>query len=120
MPRGKLDIDPEQIVKYASIQCTLREMAALVGCNEKTLRNRFSAEIDKGREHGKASLRRMQWKAAEKGSHTMLIWLGKQYLGQTDKQDLQHTSPDGSLSPTATQDAVLKVLEAKHETPPDS
>jgi hypothetical protein len=37
-----------------------------------------------GREEGKASLRRMQWRAAER-STAMLIWLGKQYLGQTGK-----------------------------------
>jgi hypothetical protein len=37
----------------------------------------------------------MQFKAAEAGNPTMLIWLGKQYLGQSDKQDLNH---EGGLS----------------------
>ena len=31
------------------------------------------------------SLRRQQFKSAEAGNVTMQIWLGKQYLGQTDK-----------------------------------
>ena len=35
----------------------------------------------------------MQWKAAEAGSHTMLVWLGKQVLGQTDKQEVEVTKP---------------------------
>lgn len=32
---------------------------------------------------GKSSLRRAQWKLAEKNA-SMAIWLGKQYLGQRD------------------------------------
>ena len=39
-------------------------------------------------EQGKASLRRMQYGAANKGNVTMQIWLGKQYLGQNDKQEI--------------------------------
>ena len=34
---------------------------------------------------GKASIRRMQYKAAKAGDKTMLVWLGKQWLGQTDR-----------------------------------
>lgn len=37
---------------------------------------------------GKTRLRELQWKAAESGNTAMLIWLGKQYLGQSDKQEL--------------------------------
>ena len=40
--------------------------------------------IEKGREHAKISLRRMQFKSAEGGNVTMQIWLGKQLLGQRD------------------------------------
>jgi hypothetical protein len=41
--------------------------------------------IDRGRAVGRATLRRMQWQAAENGNPTMLIWLGKQMLDQKDK-----------------------------------
>lgn len=41
----------------------------------------------------KQSLRRMQYLVAMTGDKTMLIWLGKQYLGQTEK-----TSPTVDLS----------------------
>lgn len=96
MARPKLNIDPEIVLQLSKLQCTYREMAEFLGCDEKTLRNRFSAEIDKGRESGKISLRRMQWRSAEAGSHTMLIWLGKQYLGQTDKVEEKITENDKS------------------------
>jgi hypothetical protein len=41
----------------------------------------------KGRSQGKIRLRQLQLKAAEKGSAAILIWLGKQMLGQTDQID---------------------------------
>jgi len=47
----------------------------------------------------KIRLRQMQWKAAENGNTSMLIWLGKQYLGQTDRNDM---SIGGTVSPRLT------------------
>lgn len=34
-----------------------------------------------------------------------------------DKQELAHTSPDGSMSPAANQEAVLAALSRKHRDP---
>jgi hypothetical protein len=42
---------------------------------------------DNGQEQGRASLRRLQYKAAENGNPTMQIWLGKQWLGQKDRTE---------------------------------
>lgn len=39
---------------------------------------------------GERQDRRLLWKAANSGNTTMLIWMGKQYLGQRDRQDLRH------------------------------
>ena len=60
-----------------------------------TLQRNFGAAIKRGREHGKQSLKRMQFKAAEEGNAALLIWLGKQYLGQKDKVETEHTGKDG-------------------------
>ena len=49
--------------------------------------------ITKGKDKGKMRLRQMQWKAAEGGNVSMLIWLGKQVLGQSDKQELELIKP---------------------------
>ena len=48
----------------------------------------FEALYKKHQGEGKASLRRAQWKAAQDGNPTMLVWLGKQMLGQRDKQEI--------------------------------
>lgn len=60
-------------------------MAAVLECDESTLTRRFAQVIKDGRSHGRMSLKRKQWEMAMGGNITMLIWLGKQNLGQTDK-----------------------------------
>lgn len=91
MARPCKQIDPKQIEKLASILCTTSEIAAVLGCSQDTLERRFSAVLDRGREQGRASLRRQQYKLAMGGNATMCIWLGKQWLGQKDKHDVENS-----------------------------
>ena len=88
MARPKKDIDENQVRDLASINCSYEEMALIVGCDEKTLSNRFSQVIKEGRANLKMSLKRMQYELAKKGNATMLIWLGKIILGQRDDSDV--------------------------------
>ena len=64
--------------------CNDREIARWFDVNEDTLRNNFSDILAKGREELKQSLRRAQIKLALGGNATMLIWLGKNILGQQE------------------------------------
>ena len=84
MGRPLLDIDEEKVHELAKLHCTYEEIAAVMGCSTDTLSRRFADYIEKGREEGKTSLRRAQFKKALEGNPTMLIWLSKQYLGQQD------------------------------------
>ena len=43
--------------------------------------------IKRGRARLRKSLRRAQIRSALSGNSTMLVWLGKQYLGQSDRPD---------------------------------
>ena len=87
MPAGrpKKEIDYATVEKLANIQCTQEEIASFLGISTRTLQRdeQFMELFNKGHESGKMSLRRIQWKHAEK-SVPMAIWLGKQYLGQKD------------------------------------
>jgi len=58
---------------------------------------KFSDYIGQKKEGGKASLRRKQWKLVEDGNPTMCIWLGKQYLKQTEKQEITGKDGKGSI-----------------------
>lgn len=78
-------IDPVEVEKLAAMGCTTKEIASFFDCSRDTIERRFAAILEKGKEKGKAKLRRLQWQSAEKGNVVMQIWLGKNYLGQTDK-----------------------------------
>lgn len=93
MARPRKKIDPEQVKALAGIGCTNEEMADALKCSPDTLTRRFADAIESGRATAKRSLRRMQWESAKNGSTGMLIWLGKQMLGQRDKQEI--SGPDG-------------------------
>ena len=88
--RPKFQIDYEAVEKLAHIQCTKTEIANFLGCSVDTLDrdNNFAEHYKKGLDGGKMSLRRMQFKLAEKNS-AMAIFLGKQYLGQKDNPEEQ-------------------------------
>src|SRR6266853_2063596 len=84
--RPKKFVDLELVEKLAHIQCTYPEVASTLGVSVDTLlRNKdFAATYKRGAEGGRKSLRRMQFESANKGNIAMQIWLGKQYLGQSD------------------------------------
>ena len=110
MARPKLDIDPEQVRKLAAIDCSYEEMASILNCDPKTLSNRFSQAIKEGRDHGKMSLKRKQYEVAMGGNTTMLIWLGKQRLGQTDKQAIVQANMTSDAMPVELQDKIKEAL----------
>ena len=101
MARPKKFVDPVVVGKLAAINCSIAEIAAFVEVNESTIKNRFSLDIEKGREKGKASLKRKMWEVGvEKGNVTMLIWLSKQILGYSDRiisEDSEFTYNDPSF-----------------------
>lgn len=82
--------DYDKLRRCAEMHCTKEETAAFFSVTVKTFRKALKADErakfiwDTGLARGRASLRRMQWESAEKGSVPMQIWLGKQLLGQTD------------------------------------
>jgi hypothetical protein len=88
LKKENINIDEKKVRKLASINCSYKEMAAVLDCNESTLTRNFAQVIEKGRDEGKMSLKRKQWEVAMGGNVSMLIWLGKQILGQRDAQDL--------------------------------
>lgn len=101
--RPKKEVDFEELKKLCQMHCTRDEICSFLEIDDETLTKRiqeegyedFSTYYKKNTEGGRASLRRMQWMAAENGSIPMLIWLGKQTLGQNDKveQNFRDVTP---------------------------
>jgi hypothetical protein len=86
-------IDANGVYKLALRFWTKSEIASFFDCHADTITNRFQDIYTKGIEQGKAKLRDIQMKSAVHGNVTMQIWLGKQYLKQTDKQETDITLP---------------------------
>ena len=92
----KYNIDTEQVEKLAGLGCSNTEIVSFFGVGEHVIRKSYAEFLEKGRDKGKIRLRQWQMKAAERGNVAMLIWLGKQMLGQSDKQEITTTElPEG-------------------------
>lgn len=102
MARPRKEIDKKQFENLCALQCTEEEICDWFGVSSDTL-NRwckrtydasFADVFKQKRGSGRISLRRSQWKLANK-SATMAIWLGKQYLGQRDNVDVTVSDAKG-------------------------
>jgi len=80
--------DPDKIQMLASFGCSITEIAKYFRIDESTVRKKYKDELETGRESLKVRLRQLQWDHAARGNTALLIWLGKQYLGQTDRKEI--------------------------------
>ncbi len=119
----------ETLVSLCQIMCTQDEICNVIDMDHKTLDARlkerneggFSQFYKKNISDGKSSLRRAQYNNAMGGNATMQVWLGKQYLDQSDK--LQHTGADGGplkmvtseMTPKEAAEAYAASLDADDE-----
>lgn len=86
-------LDLKKIAAWAQVGCTRDEMADLLSVDRDWFNHAISQDygleeaVLTGFSNFKASLRSVQAKLALSGHPGMLIWLGKQFLGQSDKQE---------------------------------
>lgn len=85
MARPLIQIDERVVRNAAEIGCTDEEIARLVGCGESTVKRRFGPLLKQGRAKLISSIKRKQVQMALNGNVAMLIWLGKQYCGQSER-----------------------------------
>lgn len=87
--RPRFSIDFEAVEKLAGMMCTVGEIANYLGCSRRTLERskEFQRRFRMGQDKGRISIRRAQYRKATNEKNpdtTMLIWLGKVYLGQKE------------------------------------
>ena len=96
MGRPKIDVDWNKFETACKLMATKEEICGILDVKDQTLQRRIKEKYDDTFEgvlkklgsYSKISLRRNQFKMAEKNV-AMAIWLGKQYLGQRDHQELE-------------------------------
>ena len=110
----KVKIDLVELEKLCAMQATDAEIGGFFNVSVRTIlrrkKNRKFAEVmERGRAKGRLAVRRAQLKMLEAGNATMGVWLGKQYLGQTDIVDHR-----GDL---ATQTVMLLIMPKDDDAP---
>jgi hypothetical protein len=96
--RPTKEVDMEVVGKLAALALTQEEIAAVLNVSVDTLSRRegFAEVYKQGRNTANASIRRAQFeKGVKHGNTRMLIWLGKQYLRQSDRLYQEHAGPGG-------------------------
>lgn len=112
MSAPRKEVDVEKLRLLAAFGLTQRECARILECSEDTIQRHYLADYEAGLDTCRASLRRKQFEIAmsgKPGAVTMLIWLGKNLLGQTDKAEL--TGKNGApLMPSVDREELLGKL----------
>jgi len=121
MARPRKEINWEEFDKLCGLHTTQEEIANWFSVSVDTIDRAVKREHKVGFAEyyaqkaavGKVSLRRKQFELAQKGDKTMLIWLGKQHLGQSEKiaQKNEHSGPEGK--PIETKGTVSVHVEER-------
>lgn len=106
--RPQIPIDQKQFEKLCGLQCTQEEIVDFFSCSIDTLDRwcirtygqSFAKVFKEKRVGGKVSLRRKQWLLADK-SAAMAIFLGKNYLGQTDNVIVENPAQTSAIEQIA-------------------
>lgn len=121
MGRPRKEIDWDKAINLAKLQCTEEEIASVFDVSISTLLEASKREnsctfkefLQRYKNIGRTSLRRAQMNSAiKKGNPALLIFLGKQYLEQSDKQQIDLPVPTKILRADGSEHAILGAKKA--------
>jgi hypothetical protein len=110
--RPKKEISGTLVRKMVRNGAKVVDIADAFGVSRDVIHDRFATEITKGRAELRDDLRRAQIAAAKRGNSAMLVWLGKQYLGQSDKS-IDEYLLEAIQSAGLTKEDLLSMIENK-------
>jgi len=100
MARPQAKIDPVELEKLCTMQCTDEEVAAFFGVSSRTierrrLQPRFAEVMERARAKGRVSVRRSLFRLANNGNIAAAIFLSKNLLGYRDVVNNEHSGLAG-------------------------
>lgn len=100
MARPKTKIDPVELEKLCTMQCTDEEVAAWFNVSPRTIARRrlvtkFREIMDRARAKGRVSVRRDLFRQSSNGNIAATIFLSKNLLGYKDYINNEHSGPAG-------------------------
>lgn len=119
MGRPKAEIDWSKVDKYLKAQCDGVGISAIFGIAPDTLYNAcerdhkmtFSAYSQAKKAEGRELLRQKQMQIAIEGDKTMLVWLGKQYLDQSEKVAANNINTNKTALSDLTDDELTEEIQ---------
>lgn len=117
--RDKTVVPPDMVQELAALGCSNREIANFFGVHESNISRHFAANLTKGREEMKITLRRAMFKnACVNMNAAVQIFLAKNMLGMTDQPLL--TESNAPLPWSDEDDDVVETVEQEIEDPTNS
>lgn len=119
------DHERKQVEAMSGYGLPIDQIGALVrdGISVDTLRAHFRPELQSGKAKANAQVGKTLFQKVMAGDTTAMIWWTKTQMRWAETHRLEHTSPDGSMTPKPALDAsklsdaaLAEILAAKHAT----
>jgi hypothetical protein len=110
--RPRKIFDESKIIELVSKGFTNEYVADYFGCHVDTLYSNYSDALRKGKVSRNSCLQAKQLENAMAGNPTLLIWLGKQWLEQTDKTEMKQTIQHDFADLTKLTDSELQQVRS--------
>lgn len=124
-PFEPTDHERKQVEALAGYGVPIEQIAVLVrdGIDADTLRKHFAKELTAGKAKANAQVGKTLFQKAMSGDTTAAIWWTKTQMRWAETHRLEHTSPDGTMTPKPALDvsklsdaALAEILAAKYDS----
>jgi len=116
-------LDEIQLEALAGMGCTMKEMASFFKCSVDTIHDNYSDALNRGRENGKMSVRRMMWEHGKKGNSVALKYLVHNVLKEKIEENIDNRDGAGSVIDvmeklnSISTDMILRIVREHEEKP---
>ena len=94
------DAQRQLVALHTTMGTTQDVLADILGIDKKTLRKHYREELDQSTAKANAQIGGALFNKAKGGDTAAMIFWMKTRAGWREKQDVNHTSDDGSMTPT--------------------
>lgn len=114
-PHEPTDATRQLVQLHASTGTPQELIARLIGIDPKTLRKHYRDELDLSLAQANAVAAKKLFDNVKAGDNASVFFWLKTRARWSERQEIDHTSSDGTMSPKDNQTAVLAALARKHD-----
>jgi hypothetical protein len=105
-PHAPTDKSRAQVEAMAGYGLPQDQIAKVMRIGETTLKKHYAEELSRGSAVANSIVGEALFKQARGGNTTAMIFWAKTRMGWKETTTLEHTSPDGSMSPADNKGAI--------------